>query len=234
MPRPRSLTPAAIATAALAVIDRDGMAGFTMRAVAAELHMATMSLYNYVRSREELEELVVETLLSQVDTTLPRRATWRRQVTVLIERVREVAKAHPQVVPLALPHRLTSAAGQRLSETVLGVLAQAGFAGQRRERANRILMIYLIGSIQFELSGGLSAAGSEAAASKSADYPLVTQSVQQARRVAPDAEFAKGLAVVLDGLQASLYGYSRRSGEAPGVFRARDDAERCGPPPVAE
>src|SRR5262249_61745631 len=48
MPRRRSLTTAAIAAAALVVIDRDGTAGLFMRVVAAELHVGTMSLYRYV------------------------------------------------------------------------------------------------------------------------------------------------------------------------------------------
>jgi AcrR family transcriptional regulator len=204
MPRPRSLTPADVAAAALAVLDREGLAGFTMRAVAAELHMATMSIYNYVRSREELEELVIEALLSEVDLTLPRRATWRRQVSILVERVRDVAQAHPQVVPLALPHRLTSAAGLLLSETFLGALARAGFGGQQRERANRILMSYLLGSLQFEHSGQLSAMGSATVARLSGEYPLVADGAQMARRALPDEEFRIGLAIVLDGLQASL------------------------------
>jgi AcrR family transcriptional regulator len=204
MPRPRSLAPADVAAAALAVIDREGLAAFTMRAVAAELHMATMSIYNYVRSREELEELIVEALLSEVDLALPRRATWRRQVSILVERVRDVALAHPQVVPLALPHRLTSAAGLLLSETFLDVLARAGFAGQQRERANRILMSYLLGSLQFEHSGRLSATGSATVARLSREYPLVADGAQMARRASPDEEFRTGLAIVLDGLQASL------------------------------
>jgi len=67
MPRPRSLTQAAIAAAALAVIDRDGVAGLSMRAVAAELGTGTMSLYRYVADRDELERWVVDLVLAEVD-----------------------------------------------------------------------------------------------------------------------------------------------------------------------
>src|SRR5476651_2571201 len=52
MPRHRSLTDTDVAVAALAVIDRGGLDAFTMRAVAAELGMATMSIYRYVSNRE--------------------------------------------------------------------------------------------------------------------------------------------------------------------------------------
>src|ERR1700690_3867183 len=127
MPRPRSLTDTDVAAAALKVIDRGGIAAFTMRAVAEELNMATMSIYRYVSSREQLEELVVEVLFSEVDITPLRRASWRKQVTTLVERVRDVVRAHPQIVLLGLAHRLTSPQGLRLSEAVLTILAEAGF-----------------------------------------------------------------------------------------------------------
>src|SRR5260370_32708785 len=55
----RSSTNAAIAAAALAVLDRDGVAGLSMRSVAAELRVGTMSLYRYVSDRPELERLVL-------------------------------------------------------------------------------------------------------------------------------------------------------------------------------
>src|SRR5438477_8989130 len=54
MPRPRSVTPERIARAALAVIDRDGLEGLSMRAVGQELGMGTMSLYRYVPDRGAL------------------------------------------------------------------------------------------------------------------------------------------------------------------------------------
>src|SRR6266542_4940063 len=59
MPRPRSLTLPQIAAAALAVLERDGLAALSMRTVAVELDVGTMSLYRYVDSKEQVEELVV-------------------------------------------------------------------------------------------------------------------------------------------------------------------------------
>jgi AcrR family transcriptional regulator len=207
MPRSRSLTDTDVAVAALAVIDRGGLAAFTMRAVAAELNMATMSIYRYVSNREQLEELVVEVLFSEIDITPPRRASWRRQITALVERVRDVVRSHPQIVLLGLAHRLTSPQGLRLSEAVLGILTEAGFTGRQRDVANRSLMIYLIGSIQFEYFGQLSGTGTAMMDKLSGDeYPLLVETAQQTRRLTADQEFRGGLDIVLDGLEASLKG----------------------------
>ncbi len=205
MPRPRSLTDADVAAAALAVIDRGGIAAFTMRAVAAELNLATMSIYRYVSSREQLEELVVEVLFSEVDVIPPVRASWRKQVATLVERVRDVVRAHPQIVPLGLAHRLTSQQGLSLSEAVLTVLAEAGFTGRQRDIANRSLMVYLVGSIQFEHFGQLSETGAAAMANLPWDqFPLLAESARKTRRPTADQEFQAGLNVVLDGLEALL------------------------------
>jgi Tetracyclin repressor-like, C-terminal domain len=169
--------------------------------------MATMSIYRYVSNREQLEELVVEVLFSEIDITPPRRASWRRQITALVERVRDVVRSHPQIVLLGLAHRLTSPQGLRLSEAVLGILTEAGFTGRQRDVANRSLMIYLIGSIQFEYFGQLSGTGTAMMDKLSDDeYPLLVETAQQTRRLTADQEFRGGLDIVLDGLEASLKG----------------------------
>jgi AcrR family transcriptional regulator len=176
-----------------------------MRAVAAQLNLATMSIYRYVPNRERLEELIVEALFAEVDIAPPRRAPWRRQLTILVERVRDTVRAHPQVVLLGLAHRLTSRQGLRLSEAVLGILSRAGFTAEQRDVANRVLMVYLIGSIQFEHSGQLSGAGTAVMATLVRDeYPLLAETASRTIRLTTTQEFQRGLSVVLDGLEALL------------------------------
>ena len=180
-----------------------------MRTVARQLNMATMSIYRYVTSREQLEELIVEALFSELDIAAPRGGSWRRRIATLVERVRDALRAHPQVVPLALPHRLTFARGLRFSETVLSILADAGLTIQERDVANRSLMIYVIGSLQFEHFGPLSGTGTATVASLNAsEYPFLAQSAGQTHRLTRDEEFGRGLDVVLDGLEALSTGPS--------------------------
>jgi hypothetical protein len=58
-PRPKH-SRAAIAGAAVSVADTEGIDAVTMRRVAAGLGMATMSLYNYVPSKEHLIQLMID------------------------------------------------------------------------------------------------------------------------------------------------------------------------------
>jgi AcrR family transcriptional regulator len=201
MPRPRSLSTNRIAAAALAVIDRDGLGALSMRGVAAELGMGTMSLYRYVTDREQLEELVVDLVLSTVDTTAPERAPWPRQVAILVERVRNAVAEHPDVVPLTMTHRHTSRSLLRWSESVLAVLTEAGFTGMHRVIVLRTLLSYLIGAIQLEHLGALSGPGTAAMAKlPPEEFPLLAQTARHGQPIPPDEEFRRGLTILLRGL----------------------------------
>ncbi|MFC6086107.1 TetR/AcrR family transcriptional regulator C-terminal domain-containing protein [Sphaerisporangium aureirubrum] len=201
MPRPRSLTHTALATAALAVIDRDGLGALSMRAVATELGMATMSLYRYVTDRHQLEGLVVELVLAEVDITPPPGLPWQAQVTALVDRVRAAVGAHPEVVPLTMTHRHTSLSLHRWTEAVLTVLTAAGFTGRPRVLALRAVLAHTVGSLQMQHLGSLAGPGTAVMTALSPDdYPLLAETARTARPIPPDEEFHHGLAALLTGL----------------------------------
>ncbi|HEX6568978.1 MAG TPA: TetR/AcrR family transcriptional regulator C-terminal domain-containing protein [Acidimicrobiales bacterium] len=206
MPRRRSLTTAAIGAAALAVVERDGLAALSMRAVAAEMGVGAMSLYRYVAGREEVEGLVVDLVLAAADTDVPPTDPWAERVATLVERVRDAVGAHPAVVPLLLTRRHASEGTIRWGEAVLAALDDGGFTGEHRVIAFRTLLSYVIGAVQVEHLGPLSGAGTVALAGLPADrYPMLADTAAHARHVAAADEFRRGLAVVLRGL----------AGEAP-------------------
>ena len=202
MPRPRSLTPDRLASAALAVIDRDGLAGLSMRTVAQELGMSPMGLYRYVHDREELERLVVELVLGGVDAGPPDPdASWRERIEAMARRLRDTVGAHPAVVPLTIAHRHSSLGVLRWSESVLAVLTDAGVEGERRVIALRGLLSYVIGAIQLEHLGPLSGPGTVAITElPPTEFPHLTETARSARNVDADHEFLAGLALFLDGL----------------------------------
>jgi AcrR family transcriptional regulator len=201
MPRPRSLTSEQITAAALAVIDEGGLAALTMRAVAVRLGMGTMSLYRYVADREQLEGLVVESVLGRVDLVPPAGEDWREQLAVLVERVRDAVGAHPEMVPLTLTHRQSSPSSLYWAETMLRILANAGIDGERRVIALRSLLGYLVGAIQLEHLGALSGEGTRVMADLPAEeFPYLTETARQGRLIGREEEFRRGLMIVVNGL----------------------------------
>lgn len=200
MPRPRSLTPARLATAALAVIDREGLDALTMRTVAGELGMATMSVYRYVADRAELEALVVDHVLAGVDVSPP-DGDWRARLATLLARLRAAVTSHAGTVPLLLAHRHSSTASLRWIEATLTVLTAAGFRGRDRVVAQRTVVTFLLGVLQNEYYGPLSGPGTAAMARLSTeDYPLLAETAAEAGTLAADEEFRRGLDIVLRSL----------------------------------
>jgi AcrR family transcriptional regulator len=196
------LTHAEIASAALAIVDRDGLAALSMRTVADELGMGAMSLYRYVTDREHIERLAVDLVLSEVDTDLPARLGWRARVTTLVLRARAAADAHPAILPLLLVHRSTSEHATRWGEAMLRTLADAGFAGTKRVIAFRSLLSYLFGALQVARLSALSGSGTRALGELPEDkFPMLVETARHAQRIDPDSEFLQGLAVVLRGLE---------------------------------
>jgi AcrR family transcriptional regulator len=198
VPRPRSLTSERLATATLAVIDRDGLDALTMRAVAKELGMATMSLYRYVTDKDELEVLVVDHVLAGVDLAVP-PGDWRDRITEVLSRIRKAVATHTATVPLLLRHRHAAPASLVQIEAMLAILTDAGFTGERRVIAQRTIIAYFFGMLQNEQYGPLKGAGTAVMAAQE-KFPLLAETATEAGKVTGDAEFHKGLEVVLRGL----------------------------------
>ena len=91
-----------IARAAIEVADSDGFEAVTMRNVAAELGAGTMTLYHYVRTKDELFALVDNALMGEVRD--PRRRAfptgWRAGTREIARRTRDVFARHPWIAEM--------------------------------------------------------------------------------------------------------------------------------------
>lgn len=80
-PPPRvPLTRDAIVGAALAVLDRVGMDGLSMRKVAEELGTGAASLYWHVRNKEELLQLIFDRVMDEITLPEPDPSRWQQQL----------------------------------------------------------------------------------------------------------------------------------------------------------
>jgi AcrR family transcriptional regulator len=99
--RPR-FTRAEIAAAAIYIADTEGFASLSMRRLATELDAATMTLYHYVRTKDELLALVADAIMGELvvppDEPLP--SDWRAAVTIIANRTRSVLERHPWLLDI--------------------------------------------------------------------------------------------------------------------------------------
>jgi AcrR family transcriptional regulator len=92
-----------IAAAAIRIADSEGFAAVSMRRVAAELDAGTMTLYHYVRTKDELLTLVFDAFLGEVvvpsTERLPR--DWRAAISLIARRTRDALRRHPWILDIA-------------------------------------------------------------------------------------------------------------------------------------
>lgn len=100
-PRP-AYTRADIATAAVKVADEGGLDAVSMRHVAAELGCGTMSLYNYVPRKEDLYELMVDTVSGEHEVWEP-SGDWRADMRRVVGQTRALMHRHPWMTRLMSP-----------------------------------------------------------------------------------------------------------------------------------
>ena len=101
--RPRihhHLSRRAIAQAGLALIDRDGLEGLSIRNLAHELGVGTTTVYGHVRTRDEIVSDIVGLLLAEVDLAGQPGESWQDAIRRVTHSVRAMALRHPRAFPL--------------------------------------------------------------------------------------------------------------------------------------
>ena len=84
-----------IGAAAVALADREGLDAVSMKAVAAELGLTTMSLYRYVDSKDELTSVMIDLAYGDPDLAAVERGPWRRRVEAWARGVSAACQRHP-------------------------------------------------------------------------------------------------------------------------------------------
>lgn len=83
-----------IAAVALALADKEGFEAVSMRRVAQELGVGTMSLYYYVKTKDDLVAAMDDALMGE--TLLPSLPNdWRRAMMAIAERTHSMFLRHP-------------------------------------------------------------------------------------------------------------------------------------------
>lgn len=103
------ITPQAAISAAIALLDSDGIDGLSVQAVARAMSVTAPSLYYHFKDKDELLQLVARTLLHEIGEDVPATAGWKEQAIALSIATRRVILRHPNAAPLMLrffPRRL--------------------------------------------------------------------------------------------------------------------------------
>jgi AcrR family transcriptional regulator len=147
----RPLSRERVVTAAMALADKKGEAGVTMRAIAAALGVEAMSLYNHVTGREDILDGMVDAVFGEIDLPAP-TADWKKAMRERAVSSRTVLQRHRWAVGLMDSRSRPGPATLRHHDAVLGTLRAGGFSVAMAAHAFLVIDSYLYGFVLQELS----------------------------------------------------------------------------------
>jgi AcrR family transcriptional regulator len=147
-PQPRRhhhLSRESIARAALELIDRDGIEAFSIRKLAASLHVKAANLYPYVPDRESVVQDVTALLLGEMDLSVDPNVGWEDHLVKNFLSLRAMALRHPRAFPLVVLARYDEwPLAQHLRKAERSNLA-AGVPPENHGRLISVIDAYAIG-----------------------------------------------------------------------------------------
>jgi AcrR family transcriptional regulator len=142
----------AIVTAAVQLLDREGLAALSMRKLADELGAGAASLYWHVGSKDGLLDLVMDEVIGEAKVPDPDPAHWQDQLKQVARDQRAAILRHPWIVRVSIgripmgPHAL------RYSERILAIL-RAGGLPPRQAVQGYLLLIATINGFTIDETG---------------------------------------------------------------------------------
>ena len=142
----RDLTRDRVVRAAIAIADAQGMAELSMRRVAADLDVSTMSLYRHVPGKTDLIQAMIDTAIGDWPLPARRPPGWRAQLELCARLQWAMFRRHPWLAPtmsLARPDLSRNAA--RITEWVLAALDGSGIDPNSRMYVHILLFSFVRG-----------------------------------------------------------------------------------------
>jgi AcrR family transcriptional regulator len=176
-PRP-GLSIDAIVTAAIAVADRDGLAGLSMRAVGERLGHTAMALYTYLPGKNELVDLMYDEVHTDLPTDYDLGAGWRAAVTSWAGDLGGFYLRHPWVLNVSYARPALGPNEQNIIETLVRILRETGLPASTLRRIVGVLLHFVRGTAQTLADSRLAAAATGVSdqawwSARSAELPKV-------------------------------------------------------------
>ena len=149
----RPLTRDAIVDAALVLLDREGIAGLSMRKLAQELDVGVASLYWHVADKEELLGLLLDRIVGEAEVPDPDPENWREQVKDLGRENRRLLQRHRDAAQISLGRIPVGPHSMPVLERNLAILVAAGLPPRVVALAADMFALY-VGGFAFEESMG--------------------------------------------------------------------------------
>jgi TetR/AcrR family transcriptional regulator, tetracycline repressor protein len=185
-----------ILEAGLELVDGGGAAALTMRALAQRLDVTATAIYYYFDGRDDLLEAVIDRVCESIVESAPDQGSWDERLRTLLEALVIEGLEHRAVLALTITEYGKRHPVLRISESILGILRDAGFSLESAVYVNGAVLRFCIG----HLMTGQVAAGLDWRELPDAEFPnyraagAIHDSFDRSR------EFRLGLDALLRGI----------------------------------
>jgi AcrR family transcriptional regulator len=149
MARPARIDRAGLLAASLELLDAEGAAGLSMRAVADRLQVKPASLYNHVSGKDQLNRLIADSVWLRITDGLT-SGPWRAMLSDLAHRIRETLRAHPGATQIVAITNVSEATYEPLIPIVNSAFAELGADAQDALLITSSLSVLVIGLVLAE------------------------------------------------------------------------------------
>ncbi len=194
-----------IITAAVELVDQNGLEGLSMRKLGAALGVEAMSLYNHVDNKDDVLDGVLDSVLRTVVEPDP-TAAWQVRLRLLSHEFRKVSLCHPGVLPMFSSRRM-SPNGFMAIASIHEILRDAGFGADRSVDAFVFVASFILGYAQIDVGRHVIRQAGRQTDYESWSEPEHAPSVALGLELVArdwDVEFDRNIDLMIEGLSAML------------------------------
>jgi AcrR family transcriptional regulator len=198
-PRADGLTIDRITTAALRILDEEGLDALTMRRLAEDLGAGAASLYRHVANRDELLVEIIDCVLGELGPP-PDTESWRHGVEHMARELYEVLSRHAAVIQLVPGDPLLGPNALRRREIGLRYLLDHGFGEAEAVQVYAMVVSWILGHMVLTRGNHTGPRTAAFRALSASEYPTL----HNLSGIGPPDEdelFELGLLTLVDGIE---------------------------------
>jgi AcrR family transcriptional regulator len=124
-----SLTPERIVDESMALLDRDGVAGFSLPKLGRALRVDPTAVYRHFVSKDDLVLAIADRLIGEAMEGLEPSDCWVDTLVDVATRLRRTYLTHPAAASLSMFRTTRRPAEMHAVDVIVGALLEAGFRG---------------------------------------------------------------------------------------------------------
>jgi AcrR family transcriptional regulator len=187
----------AIGATALAIADAEGFQAVSMRRVAQELNVGTMSLYYYIKTKDDLVAVMDDALMNEaLLPAMPKN--WKRAITEIATRTHSIFLRHPWAL-ISMQSAPPGLNAMRHMEQCLEALAETSMTAKQKLTLLAIVDDFVFGHALREAASE-KAVDTEFAAAQMAkgNFPRIAEVFSGGRIEIGKNRFREGLRLLLE------------------------------------